>query len=102
MWNWSIFEAVGNHMGKFLHIREVDLSGMDRRVGNFLVDIDMSLGLFEKIDIEWRGRTITQSLDYWGLDFRCHRCKEIRHLWRECALDHSSSSFEESLEDIHA
>lgn len=51
--NRPAFEAVGNH-------KRV----MDKRFEKILVEIDMSLGLFEQLEIEWRGRPFTQTLDY--------------------------------------
>ena len=53
MWNRKAFEAVGNHLGRFLFISEDVLKGIDKRVGRIFVEIDMVKGLFEKIDIEW-------------------------------------------------
>jgi len=81
MWNRDAFEAVGNHFGCFQHISDDTLKCIDKRVGWILVEIDMAQGLFEKLDIEWRGFIYVQTVDYWGIPFRCSNCKRVGHLW---------------------
>lgn len=101
MWHREGFTAVENHLGRFLHINEGTLNGMDRQVGQVLVDIDMSLGIFDSLDIVWRNRRYSQLLDYWGVPFHCSRCKAVGHLWRECSGSSSGSDLDSS-EDVLA
>jgi hypothetical protein len=54
-------------------------------MGKILVGIDVHDGLPEAIDIEWRGRHISQRLDYVGISFRCSWCRGTGHLRRDCS-----------------
>ena len=51
-WNKEALVAIGNYIGRFLHLEEHMLSGVDKCVGRILVEIDMQKGLLEKIDID--------------------------------------------------
>jgi len=48
-----------------------------RKMDRVLVEMDIFCGLSETLEIEWRGRKITQPLDYLGLPFRCNLCCHI-------------------------
>ena len=71
---------IGNHLGKFLHVEEETLMGVDKIVGHFLVELDMPRGLLDKKFIEWCGRSFAQTLDYWGIPFHYSKCREVRYL----------------------
>jgi hypothetical protein len=43
--------------------------GRRQRMGKILVEMDVHNGLLEGLDIEWRGKTYGQKLDYMGLPF---------------------------------
>jgi hypothetical protein len=53
-------------------------------MGKILVAVDIHSGLLESIDIQWRGHTICQKLDYLGLPFRCTFCRKTGHLRNDC------------------
>jgi hypothetical protein len=53
-------------------------------MGKVLVEIDIHSGLLESLEIEWRGHTVTQRLDYLGIPFRCSTCRRTGHLRRDC------------------
>ena len=57
LWNLDAFTAIGNHLGRFLHVEPYMLEGLDRRIGKILVEIDLSQGLVADLDIDWRGHT---------------------------------------------
>ena len=77
-----VFMVVGNHLGQFLHVGEDVLKGTNKILGQMMVEIDVTKGFLDEIEIEWRDRTSTQKLDCWGLPFRCSICKEAGHIWR--------------------
>lgn len=49
-----------------------------------LVELDVHSGLLEALDIEWRGKTYGQKLNYLGIQFRCSLCRRTGHLQKEC------------------
>lgn len=95
LWNRGAFEAIGNCIGRFLHVADEHLNGFDRRMGRVLVEVDISLGLIDVLNINWRGRKFSQIIDYWGIPFRCSNCKEVGHLWRQCSAPASSRRLKE-------
>jgi hypothetical protein len=49
------------------------------------VEMDITQGLPENLEIEWRGRRRIQSLDYLGVPFRCSICRTFKmSLQRRC------------------
>ena len=44
LWNCEALTVIGNHLGSFIHLEDGLLHGVDRRVGNILVEIDMNKG----------------------------------------------------------
>jgi hypothetical protein len=83
-WNEEAFRAIGNSLGKLISLDSPSRSGSSRLLGRVLVEIDISTGLPETLEIDWRGRKILQKLDYLGIPFRCNRCRETGHLRRSC------------------
>lgn len=75
-------------MEKILHIEDDCLFGGDKRVAQFLVEIDVHVSLLLENELVWMGHVYYQPLKYWGFPFRCSRCFKTRHLHRTC---HSSS-----------
>jgi hypothetical protein len=71
-------------LGKFIGVDPKHLCGPVRKIGKVLVEMDISSGLPETLEIKWRGRKIAQSLDYLGLPFRCNLCHCTGHLRRDC------------------
>jgi len=63
-WNLEVFKAMGDALGKFLHVDQTILEGQDRRIGKKLVEFDLQKGLPEFVEIDWRGLVHTQTLDY--------------------------------------
>jgi hypothetical protein len=84
LWNDEALRAIGNSLGKFISLDSPSLLGSSRMMGRVLVEMDLSVGLPETLEIDWRGRKILQNLDYLGIPFRCNRCRETGHLRRSC------------------
>jgi hypothetical protein len=46
LWSLEAFKEIGNAIGKFLHVDSKLLSGLDRRMGKLLVEVDTNGGLW--------------------------------------------------------
>ena len=84
-----------NALGQFLYVDEQSLASRDKHVGKLLVQIDVSQGLLEELEIQWRGLSTVQKLDYWKVLFRCLICRRIRHLKDSCPFDSFSEATDE-------
>lgn len=83
-WNEEAFRAIGNSLGRFIALDPSSLAGSSRKLGKVLVEMDISTGLPENLEIDWRGRKMLQTLDYLGLPFLCNICRETGHLRCSC------------------
>jgi hypothetical protein len=50
-----------------------------------LVDLDISKGLFESIDLVLEGKRYVQLLDYVNIPFRCSKCHLYGHVMKDCS-----------------
>ena len=85
LWNREAFTAIGNHLGRFLHVESSLSGGLDRRIGKIYVEIDITQDLVAELSIEWRGTVSVIELDYWGLPFRRSTCNKVGHLKAHCS-----------------
>jgi hypothetical protein len=67
-------------------VDEVGLKSSDRRMARVLVEIDITAGLMDMLEVEWRGQVMLQRLDYQGILFRCTLCRRTGHLRRNCSV----------------
>jgi hypothetical protein len=98
-WNKEAIRAIADSLGKFISFDLASLSGSSRKMGRVLVEIDITAGLPENLEIVWRGRKTLQSLDYLGIPFRCNNCRATGHLRRNCPGKPWSPPSEEA--DLH-
>jgi hypothetical protein len=61
LWNAGALRAIGDSLGKFLSLDLTSLESTSRKMGRVLVEMDIHGGLPEVLDIEWRGRHITET-----------------------------------------
>jgi hypothetical protein len=84
LWNCKALEAIGTSLGTVLAIDMKVLTAPNKKVARIFVELDIHEGLQELIDIEWRGHTIRQNIDYLGIPFRCTLCRQTGHLRKHC------------------
>ena len=65
---------VPNSIDTFLLIEDEQLLGFERSSPRVLVDMDLSHGLPNDLEVIWEGGSFIQHLDYWRIAFRCHHC----------------------------
>jgi len=55
IWNEGAIRDVGDSLGKFISFDTQSLTGSLRKMGRVLVEMDITVGLPETLEIEWRG-----------------------------------------------
>jgi len=99
LWNLNILEGITNTIGRFVAVDEDFHLSFDKRMAQVLVELDVSLGLPDEVEILCKERLLVQKLDYLHVPFRCSRCHDTGHLRRTCPLllnERSCSSLEGS------
>jgi hypothetical protein len=69
LWNITTLTVIGNLLGRFLKVDEAGLKSTDKRLARVLVEIDVTTGLMDSLEVEWRGQVMVQRLDYQGIPF---------------------------------
>ena len=80
-------EDLGNCLGKFIKISEQTKIQRYTAYAQICVYIDLSKELPEAIKMIWNDEDWTQTLDYEQIPFRCCRCHEYSHLFREFLMN---------------
>jgi hypothetical protein len=83
-WNLEALQAIRNSSGTFIAVDDLTLMENSRKMEKVLVAMEIHSGLLEVLEIEWRGRSICQRLEYLGLPFRCTLCRSTGHMRRDC------------------
>lgn len=86
LWSHKVLMDVGNLLGKSVFMEDTMLLGMDKCCAKILVEIDISHGLPDTVDIVWKGTSFVQLVDYLYLPFRCLNCHETGHLIKQCTV----------------
>jgi hypothetical protein len=74
LWSEASLKDITNKLGKFVALDKDFLNLEDKRIARVLVELDLSKGLLEKMEIEWGLGVFIWTLDYWKLPFRCSDC----------------------------
>jgi len=83
-WHHEVLEDIGNRLGKFI------ISDEERReqglftYARICVEIDLSKGLPDKIQLQHESYKRIQALDYENTAFRCRTCHQTGHLHDSC------------------
>ena len=75
---------VPNSIDTFLLIEDEQLLGFERSSPRVLVDMDLSHGLSDDLEVIWEGGYFIQHLDYWRIAFRYHHCIMNSHAKALC------------------
>lgn len=84
LWHYAVFEGIGNSLGRFLN---ADYSRVEQGIYTYAriyVEIDISRGLPDQINLKIGDFHWTQSLDFENTAFPCRNCHLTGHLQNSC------------------
>lgn len=76
------------------HDKSYQQTGM-MAYARILINMDTSGGVLDYITIQWRDKQRKQIIDYEGIPYRCRRCHQVGHLYRDCPLLKKSAIYNE-------
>lgn len=88
-WSEEALIKIGNALGTYLDHDRTYVESKKQTLARVLVHLDTREGLEEKITLKWGKYSRTQILDYEGVPFRCNRCHQVGHLFKDCPLNKS-------------
>lgn len=91
-WSEEVLTRIGNALGTSLDHDRSYVETKKRTLARVLVHLDTRDGLEEKITLQWGKYYRSQILDYEGVPFRCNRCHQVGHLFKDCPLNKSLES----------
>jgi len=86
-WKEEILKDIGNTLGDFVKISEQTKQAKFVSYARLCVYLDISQDLPEAIELTHDDEDWVQAIDYEQLPFRCRRCHEHGHLFRDCPLN---------------
>ena len=86
-WDPEIMEGIGNTIGAFVKVAEATKKGKYTSYARLCVYMNIAEPLPEFIELEYHDEVWQQPLDYEHIPFRCRRCHEYGHLYRQCPLN---------------
>ena len=92
-----MLDRIGNKLGKFVQASEATLQKRYTSCARICVEMDVSGALHEGPWLEFRDEVFFQAIDYEQIPFRCHRCHEHGHLFRECSLNKQTKKIKEGV-----
>lgn len=85
-WDPEILEAIGNSIGNFVKISEAMKRGKYTSYARICVYMNIVEPLPEYIELEYHDEVWQQIIDYEHIPFRCRKCHEYGHLFRQCPV----------------
>jgi hypothetical protein len=86
LWLDRSLKSIRDTLCKFILVDNSYKSCLARSDDNILVDIDVSQGIFESMDLVAGKRIHTQMLDCVNFPFHCVRCHSYGHVLKDCDL----------------
>jgi len=83
-WDPDILEGIGNSIGAFVKVAESTKRGKYTSYARICVYMNIAEPLPEYIEVEYHDEIWKQPIDYEHIPFRCRRCHEYGHLYRQC------------------
>jgi hypothetical protein len=70
LWTLKYFKSIGNYIGDFLNDDMTFKETKQRKVEIILVNLNITEGLGEEVDLSWGSYSYNQRLDYENIPFR--------------------------------
>jgi len=86
-WQNESLMAIGNKLRNFVKASEATRRGKYTSFARICVEMELSGALTEEIILEVFDEEWVQTVDYEHIPFRCRKCHEHRHLFRDCPLN---------------
>jgi len=86
-WDPDILEGIGNTIGTFVKVAESTKRGKYTSYARICVYMNIAEPLPEYIELEYHDEIWQQPMDYEHISFRCRRCHEYGHLFRQWPLN---------------
>lgn len=83
----EILDGIGNTIGDFVKIAEAMKRGKYKSYAILCVYMNIAEPLPEHIELEYHDEIWQQPIDYEHIPFRCQKCHEYGHLYKQCPLN---------------
>ena len=85
-WDPEILKGIGNTIGSFVKVAESTKRGRYTTYARICAYMNITEPLLDSIELEYHDEIWNQPIDYEHIPFRCRRCHEYGHLYRECPI----------------
>jgi len=85
-WQTESLAAIGNKLGRFVKASEATRRGKYTSFARICVEMDLSRALPDEVFLEVFDEEWVKIVDYEHIPFRCRKCHEHGHLFRDCPL----------------
>jgi hypothetical protein len=89
-WLEEILMGIGNTLGQYVRASEATRQRKYTSYARICVYMNISKALPGSVTLEYQDEDWQQTLDYEHIPFRCRRCHEHGHLYRDCPLIRST------------
>jgi hypothetical protein len=86
-WLEAILMGIGNNMGQYVKLSKATKQRKYTSYARIYVYMDISKELPGSITLEYQDEDWNQTIDYEHIPFRCRKCHEHGHLFRDCPLN---------------
>lgn len=88
-WDPEILESIGNTIGTFVKVAETTKRGKYTSYARICVYMNIAEPPPEFIELEYHDKIWQQPMDYEHIPFRCRRCHEYGHLFKQCPMNNA-------------
>jgi hypothetical protein len=97
-WLEEILMGIGNTLGQYVKASEATKQRKYTSYARICVYMNISKALPGTVTLEYQDEDWQQTLDYEHIPFRCRRCHEHGHLYRDCPLIKQAAKASETMQ----